>query len=295
MSDQPYSFEQLQRWMQNVIMHPGGVEFGAASDAARQYVCVEQDELESVIAPSQALSGAQRLEIYAQAYYARLIECLRAEYAMLLRAIGEELFDQFAVDFLQRYPSTSYTLSDLGARFPDYLRETRPTSGGDDTSNENAWPDFLIDLAALERTYAEVFDGPGVEDVEPITASALAEVLPDQWGSTRLTPAPCLRLMTLDYPVHRYYRQLRKNEEAIPPAPQTTHLAITRRDYTVRPLDVELNEHELLASLIGGDSLGDAITHAATQFEDLEQLAAKLPIWFQRWMAERFFIAIELE
>ena len=108
-----------------------------------------------------------------------------------------------------------------------------------------------------------------------------------------MVPAPCLRLMKLEYPVHRYYRQLRKNEDAIPPAPQTTHLAITRSDYTVRPLELEPAEYDLLARLVGGQCLGEAIEHLAIEVESFEELAAKLPVWFERWMAERLFVAIE--
>jgi hypothetical protein len=288
MCDSSYSFEQLQRWMQSVISHPGGVEIGMESNAAQENLPIKAQQIESIIAPSRALSGRERLEIYAQAYYARLIECLRAEFAMLVRAIGEELFDQFAVDYLQRYPSTSYTLSDLGARFPTYLRETRPSD-----ESEIGWPDFLIDLATLERTYSEVFDGPGIEELEPISPSALAQTSADQWGQTRLVAAPCLRLTTLDYPVHRYYRQLRKNEDAIPPDEEPTHLAITRHDYTVRPLELEPTEHEVLSRLISGESLGDAIQQIAERSENIGEFAASLPVWFERWMTERFFIAID--
>jgi hypothetical protein len=287
MAERPTSLEQIQRWMQSVIMHPGGVEVGTTSGDAREHLCVDPDKISSVIAPSQALSSAERLDIYARAYYARLIECLRAEYPMLLRAIGEDLFDQFAIDFLQRYPSTSYTLSHLGTKFPQYLRETRPAAG-----ETESWPDFLIDLAELEWLYSEVFDGPGIEKVAPLDAAVLQQLSNEHWSTTRLAPAPCLRLVSLDYPVHTYYRRLKKNEEAQPPTKRATLLAITRRDYIVRPLELDAAEHELLVLLVEGKCLGEAIETVASRCEDFEELTGKLRSWFARWMSERFFIDV---
>jgi hypothetical protein len=290
MAEQPYTFEQLQRWMQSVIMHRGGVDRGADSAAAQTHLPVDASALGSVIAPSQALTSAERLEIYAQAYYARLIECLRAEFPMLVRSIGEELFDQFAVDYLQRYPSASYTLTDLGSQFPQFLRETRPDSA------EQSWPDFLINLAELELIYSQVFDGPGTEDLAPLSASSLSRLTPDQLPLTRLIAAPCLRLAVFDFPVHGYYRRLRRKENAAPPEQRPTWLAITRQNYTVRPIELDQQEFNLLCQVVAGQNLGDALQAIAAgqQSESIDELVTNLPRWFERWMAERFFIAIEV-
>jgi hypothetical protein len=59
-----------------------------------------------------------RLAIYGTAYYARLLECLLEEFPVLVHALGEELFDAFAVGYLQKYPSRSYTLNDLATNIP---------------------------------------------------------------------------------------------------------------------------------------------------------------------------------
>src|SRR5260370_120642 len=117
---------QIQRWMQAAIMHPVGVAEGIASAEARGYIDVGPDEAETVVTRSRALSALERLTIYGYAYYARLLECLREEYPVLKHALGEEVFDAFAVGYLQQYPSRSYTLFQLGAHFPRYLAETRP-------------------------------------------------------------------------------------------------------------------------------------------------------------------------
>ena len=173
-----------------------------------------------------------------------------------MRAIGEELFDEFAVSYLQRHPSRSYTLNQLGADFARFLRETCPSHAGAGAADQG-WPLFLVDLATLEWTFSEVFDGPGIERTSPLTADALRQVPAERWPQAR-SPAPCLRLLVLSYPVHAYYRALRDDAAATPPEPRTTYLAVSRRDYVVRYLELSQSEHVLLKALINGESLGDA-------------------------------------
>ena len=82
--EQPESpLEKVQRWMQSVIMHPEGVEAGLDSETARKHINVSPEQVEQVISPSQALSSVERLAIYANAYYARLLECLGEEFPVL--------------------------------------------------------------------------------------------------------------------------------------------------------------------------------------------------------------------
>ncbi len=130
MSESRHTLDELQRWMQAVVTHPRGVAAGIESDQAREQIALVSDQAERVITRSKALSPLERLNIYNQAYFARLLECLRHEYSVLAAALGEELFDAFAVGFLESHPSTSYTLELLGmADFPEHLAATRASAG----------------------------------------------------------------------------------------------------------------------------------------------------------------------
>jgi hypothetical protein len=98
------------------------------------------------------------------------------EFPVLKHALGAEVFDAFAVGYLERYPSRSYTLFQLGANFPRFLAETRPEAGkGEGEALPVNWPDFLIDLATLELTFNEVFDGLGVEPEEKDSGKVVAD------------------------------------------------------------------------------------------------------------------------
>ncbi|HEX4150492.1 MAG TPA: DNA-binding domain-containing protein [Pirellulales bacterium] len=287
MSETPHELSQLQRWMQAVMMHPGGIVEGMQADDARTHIDVQPSAIESVICPSREQSSVERLEIYAHAYYARLLECLRAEFPMTARAIGEDLFDEFAIDYLQSCPSQSYTLDQLGGRFAGFLAETRPDAADDAA----AWLGFLPDLAALEWHFAEVFDGPGAERLELLDPQHLAAIGPERWADVRLTCVPCLRIAEFAFPVHEYYLALRRGEEPLPPARRATRLAITRRDYIVRHRPLAEQEAAILASLLAGQSIGDAIAAVMPELEsELPAFAAQLQTSFHTWSAEGYFL-----
>jgi hypothetical protein len=106
MSEPRHTLDELQRWMQAVITHPGGVVSGIKSAEARDQIAVVSEQVERVVTRSRALTAIERLQIYQHAYFARLLECLRQEYSVLAAALGNVIFDSFAVAYLQTHPSS---------------------------------------------------------------------------------------------------------------------------------------------------------------------------------------------
>jgi hypothetical protein len=300
----------VQQWFQAVVTHPEGVAAGAASRAAQDLVRLDRGALEQLVRRSSRLSAEQRLEIYANAYYARLLECLRDGFPVLALVLGAEVFDSFAFDYLQRYPSRSYTLNRLAESFPRFLAETRPDQpsvpgpGGAlppaapvaTGPAPPAWPDFLIDLAMLELAIAEVFDGPGAEG-EPLLAPAdlFALRTGGGFGAAHLAPVPCLRLLHFRYPVNAYYSLARAaagTGDARPPFPDPgdEHVALSRTDFVVRRYTLSSFESAVLAALLDGAEVGEAIASAAAASEQPDgELAAQLDTAFRRWTAAGFF------
>ncbi len=312
MSDQPRDLDVVQEWMQAVITHPNGIVAGIESDSARRRIDVTANEVEEVIGRSHTLTSIDRLAIYGNAYYARLLECLREEFPALAQAVGEESFNAFAFGYLQTYPSRSYTLAQLGANFPRYLTETRPD---DDTQSATAnWTDLVIDLATLERTYSEVFDGFGPERQQLLQPDDLQAISADRWPAARLVPVDCLRLLELKFPVHEYATAVRQNQQPPPPDSSPTFLVVTRRDYVVRRSTVSELEFRLLSAILGGAAVGDAINQTAEAIQSqataaaaasdpsnveaaletaLDAFSRNLQDWFRKWTSAGYFRTVE--
>ncbi len=290
----PHRLDQIQRWMQSVIMHADGIVPGIESPQARAEIDVVPDDIEAVITRSKALTSVERLGVYGNAYFARLLECMRESFPCLVHALGDETFDEFAFGYLQACPSTSYTLGHLADNFPAYLQETRPDRETRE-QGEISWPDFLIDLATLELTFEKVFDGPGFENDKIVGSEDLTAIDPQVWPQLRLRPVVCLRLFAFHFPVNAYFTAVRAGEADEIPPPESEYVAITRRDYVVRRFTLSESQHALLTALAEGETVAEAIGRAADCYEgELDSLAAELHSWFADWAAVGFFQVIEL-
>lgn len=291
MPDEPNNLDVIQRWMQAVITHPMGVEAGINSDDAQSEIAVDASQRDHVIHPSSKLSANDRIRVYADAYYGRLIDCLADEFAVLARAMGEETFNEFAFEYLQNYPSRSYTLAVLGSQFPIFLEQNRPDRDPANPDEQPAvdWPDFMIGLARLEWTIAEVFDAPGVEGEPILSVDDLKNIPPAAWADAKLEPVVCLRLLSAKYPVNAYFSAVKaagEGNEVVMPAPADEYVAIFRRDYIVRRFGLSLPQFELLEALQQGAGMMQAIEAAgdATDMSD-DDFAASLGLWFEAWTA----------
>ena len=286
-----YAFERIQRWMQAAVMHPEGVAAGVRSDEAR--AAIDAASPDHLVTRSKALTAMERLAIYGHSYFARLLECMREEFPAVAHCLGQETFDAFSSEYLQKYPSRSYTLCQLGARFPGFLVETRPPR--EPGEPEVSWPEFLADLALFEWTFSEVFDGPGVERQDILDEAKVRAVPPERWPEARLVPVPCLRLLALRFPVQEYHAEVRAEKSPDVPAPAETPLAVSRRSYVVHYAVLSPLEYRLLGALAAGRRVGEAIDEVArSPGADLDRLATSLHEWFRRWGALGLFHRVEL-
>lgn len=284
----------IQRWFQSVISHPEGIQSGIETDEAQTLIHLKKSELENIIRRSKNLSAEERLAIYANAYYARLLECLRESFPVLTKTLGADVFNDFAFDYLQTYPSKTYTLNRLGDHFADFLNQTRPDRTPENPNPQTDWPDFLIDLARLEWNIEQVFDGPGAENKPTLLTEDLQRLTPEMFATARLVPNCSLKLLEFKFPVNAYYtaaKGLKDTDEAPPPPnPGQQFLALHRRDFIVRRTELSAAQHALLGSLQSGSTITAAII-AAAGYTDLseEQFQSAISQWFTNWTASGLF------
>ena len=266
----------IQRWVQAVITHPDGVPAGVA--AVRGPRNIPGGEAGSIVTASHRLSPEERLAIYHHDYYRRLLECMQAMYPALRQALGTDLFDQFTLDYLGSYPSTNPSLFDLSRNFAVHLADTRPQG--------EQWPDFIIDLARLERAFFVVYDGPGTEGEHFVERSDVPIEPSDSWLATRLRPSPALRLLDFQYPVVPYFQAVRRGEQPPLPQPLPTWAALNRRDYIVKITELTEQQHRVLAALTSGTPVAAALRRAeATN-------PAVAWSWAGRWVELGFFASV---
>lgn len=173
------------------------------------------------IAAESEAAAIERLDVYANMYFFRLLDVLREDYPNLVKLVGDEAFHNLATGYLLAHPSDNPSLRWIGRHLADHL------AGHELGRVVPAAPA----LARLEWVRGEAFD---VEDAPVATAAELASVTPAEWSAMRLRMQPALRLLELDHQVLPLWLALERGDAERPEAPaEAAHVVIWRRGFRV--------------------------------------------------------------
>ncbi|MBI4694678.1 MAG: putative DNA-binding domain-containing protein [Gammaproteobacteria bacterium] len=228
---------------------------------------------------TSAAPAAERVGIYVHAYRARAVEALATDFPTLQSWLGGERFTALVDDYLHAHPSHSFTLRDLGAALPAFLRG-RGRRTADRLAHE---------LAAFEWALCHAFDAP---DVTPLEAVALAAIAPEDWPDLHFTLQPALRRLTLTTNAVAIW-QARASGEALPAARHVRAgqaWVVWRQD--LRPMYRALDAIEIAAldTVCEGASFGGMCSALAARLPD-EAVPLRAAEYLQRWVAGGLVVA----
>lgn len=259
-----FTLAQMQNWMQSALIQQEGQRQAASP--------------EHLVNESKRLTAARHLNIYRQSYIARLRDCMKNQFSALAYALGEGLFQMFADQYLDAYPSDSYTLNELGRRFPNYLEETRPDAGQEE---KESWIDFIVELARFEYTLSVIFEEPSDEETKPAT-----EATPDE----KLKLTSLCRLFHHRYPVCRYYLDVTRKKEPELPFEEDSYCVVTRNNYRLSLLEIKPAQYYFLELLAKGDSIAKAKEHFVNNYGfDAKRLDNAWQQWRKNFITAGFF------
>lgn len=136
-----------------------------------------RDELERTFDSGAALDRIERLDVYANAYFYRLLAALRELFPRLAFLAGGAHFNNLVTDYLIAEPSTEPDLRRLGERLPGFLQGH---------ALGKRWP-LWSDVARLEWALCRALDGP---DAASISEQELARVPAAEWPQLRFAFSP---------------------------------------------------------------------------------------------------------
>ena len=262
-----FSLTQIQNWMQSALIQPNG-QIPALNP-------------ENLINKTSRLTAARHLGIYRQSYIARLRDCMKNQFSALAYALGEELFQMFADQYLDAFPSDSYTLNELGRKFPDFLEETRPDR---EQEEKESWIDFIIELARFEYTLSVIFDADAPE------IRIAAEDTPDE----KLKLAPLFQIFYHRYPVCRYYLDVTRKKAPELPFEEDSYCAVTRNNYRLSLLEIKAAQYHFLERLAKGDSISEAKEYFVNIYGfNAQQLGNAWEQWRKSFITAGFFRLLE--
>jgi len=289
------SLREIQQLMAAVVMNPLTKDQNTRQKL--QDGRATRDVANQIMKANDRLAGFDRIEIYNRQYWFRLIDCLYDDFPGLRAVIGEKKFYGLVLAYLEKYPSASYSLRNLGGRMEQFLTEEPSWLG----SRSRA----ALEMVRFELAQVEAFDGPAWPALTP---EFMAE---SDLISSRFHLQPYLTLLKLSYPFDEIMIAMRRaetqrseagatkapaigeTEKLKLPKPASLYLAVHRVDNNLYYKRLEAAAFELLCLLKDGSLLGEACEHAAKQFSQRDLVSGRaskvIQEWFADWSALEWF------
>jgi hypothetical protein len=272
----------LQRLMAQTIMRP----LTSTETMQREASTVA----EQIILPNDRLAAFERLQIYNQQYWWRLLGNFGEDFPGLRAVLGETVFDRLAIAYLEECGSTSWNLRDLGSKLPDFVKQHPEL-----TAPRHA---LAFDMARVEWARVVAFDGPEHPAIDP---KSLQKARPER---LRFELQPHITLLELSYPIDELLRKLKESDVetdslsnavvakrprrrvaiSARPSRHAVFLAVHRVDFSVYYKRLEPEAFRVLVALQSGATVAAACENAFRGAKELpEQSAAKVQTWFATW------------
>ncbi|QIF06187.1 DUF2063 domain-containing protein [Roseimicrobium sp. ORNL1] len=254
---------------------------------------------ELFVKPNDRLTSFERLEIYNQQYWWRVLEGFAEDFSGVAAVIGPKKFEALSVAYIETCGSNSWTMRNLGRDLPAFL-VAHPQLTAPHTT-------LALDMARLEWARCLAFDEPA--DPVPDTQK-LARTPPHE---LRLGLQSYITLLTLEYEAEQLLLRLRRRSQkaagstasnamtsaprrsralriVAKRAPAPVHLVVHRLQNTVYYKRVTPEAHVLLTLIHQGIPVEQACARAFTGSDFTpEDAASQIQQWFADWMELGWF------
>lgn len=261
--------EELERFVRNAVVARGD---GAPPEA------------DDLLVPLPGLTAEQQLGIYRDGWFSRLRGALAEDFPGLEHVLGHHGFDHLVGDYVRAHPSSFTNICLVGRAMESYLASRDDLEHGP----------FLVELARLEWAITSVFDHPDVavlrpEDLEGVDGAALA--------GARFTAAETSRVFRFDHPAGTWLRELRDGGAPAVPGPRAETVTVSRAGATVHWGAVPESVVPVLAALMEGATVEEAVIRGTEGIDDAEAVGALVQVVresFAGWVAGGLFGEIAL-
>lgn len=204
--------------------------------------------------------ATKRFDVYRNNVVSSLTEALRTGFPVLRKLLGDQFFDAMAGLYVRAHPPASPLMMFFGQEMPAFLAGFPPVTH----------LPYLPDIARLELALRDSYHAA---DAVAADCAAMATMTPEQLMAVRLELAPSLRVIRSPYPIVGIWRA---NSQTDAPAPvnRTEDALITRPGFDPQVTLLPSGGASFIETLLRGETLGQAVENAETDFTDFNLTAA---------------------
>ncbi len=148
------------------------------------FVLAEDKRVFDAIVKPANMDVEERLLVYRNGYYLRLIDILQDDYSVLCQVMGEKAFAAMIRSYLRTFPSHHFSVNSVGKHLASFLKNT-------DGCHRS-----FVELAKFEWTLGQALTAP---DVPMFTMADLAAVPPESWPEMVLNLHPSVNIISCQY------------------------------------------------------------------------------------------------
>lgn len=281
------SLTSLQELMGELVTSP--LENGSMREASAVGRDVREIAFE-LIKPSEKMTSFERLEVYNQQYWYRVLDSLKDDFPGLNALLGDQAFEELCVSYLGEHRSASFTLRNLGSSLPEFIKRKKHPG-------PRRWK-VCFDMAAFEWAQVIAFDA---EEIKPVGLSDLAA----DPLALELCLQPYISLLQLDYNVDEFLGQVKEEQSAnsmqsarlrpnkveeskspgAKPARRLSYLVVHRLDNCVYIKHIDVLSFKILSAISTVCSLSAVgeLTERFAREQTEEQIATTFQTNFALW------------
>jgi hypothetical protein len=228
--------------------------------------------LEALVLGDERLSAFKRVDIYANAYFYRLLECLGEDFPATLAVLGADNFPALVKEYLLEHPPTEPSILYAGLYLADFLNDHPFTE---------RWP-FIADLARLERAVLEVFHAA---DTPALALETLHAVPSEDWPALKLRTHPAVEIVHSEWRIADVLQTVEQGLEWTDPEHEEASVLVWRQNALVRYRSLEPVERDALVLISKGASLASVCEAVAASAEESNHVGL-IGQLIARWLAD---------
>ncbi len=275
----PSQLKLTQEWFASIITAQMAKGNKIKSRSPHGYLIAEESA--RYVVPSPTLQPHERMQIYNQQYWWRLLNLLHDNFPLVARLFGRSAFNEkISIPYLLKYPPNHWSINLLGKRLPKWIEESYQDRDRSLVLNAS-----LLDWAFLASIVTKEYP--------PLNISEIIKEDPNKLVTTPFYLQPHIAFFSWEYDLFSFRKNCLKEsidywlEHRFPllPKGKTYYFILFRNaSYNLSWKELTLGEYVLLQRFKQGSSMNEACEFIETQDPKIySEVTENLEKWLQQW------------
>lgn len=280
----PLSLKNIQEWFSKIITSP--LQNNLINPISPQKTPINTEAAKYIV-PSPTLDPGDRIQIYNQQYWWRLLNTLHDSFPLVTRILGYYDFNKkIGVPYLKKYPPQHWSINYLGNRLPIWMKNEYR-----EKDKEMLNEAVAIDWAFTDSFFAGEYSLSNLKDNQ-------ASQTEENVLATIFHLQPHLHLMNLKHHFFPFRDLILEqipeywDKNTMPKIEKGDYFFVIYRNqhYNIVWSEIKKYEFLLLSQFRDGKSIEQACQFLENESEEFQLEASRnLHLWFQEWVARGWF------